>query len=77
MLNCRYYKIHHQLTKSAETSPHQQAVGSRLDSIPWCAHPHSTARLADIATEFGAATRLRCGADTSKCEIPQEFQPPE
>lgn len=72
MRNCEWYRVHPLTIKSNEVKPTMQRAAPQVLHVPWCAHAQSPAPGNRVTTP-GAGTRLQCGGDMARCQIPGLF----
>jgi len=68
MPQCPFYNEKRKFIQSQEICSSQQLNG-RMDVKPYCTHQQSPAPASLIDT-VGAASRLGCGGDLNKCQLP-------
>jgi hypothetical protein len=70
MPNCPLYQVHRQTLRSNEITGTRQAAVSVV-TVPYCEHEHSPMPRAIVRT-IGAGTRLQCGGDLARCQVPAD-----
>lgn len=70
MSSCPLYHVHRQTLRSNEITGTRQASVSTV-IVPYCEHEHSPMPRASVHT-IGAGSRLQCGGDLARCQVPAE-----
>lgn len=66
-MTCPLYQVHKQRLESDEiTGTRQRSIS--VVSVPYCEHEHTTM----LRSSIGAGTRLQCGGDIARCQVPAE-----
>lgn len=68
MSDCPLFRIHRRTLRGDEITGSQQASVTVV-TVPYCDHKHSPMPRSSIGT-FGASTRLQCGGDLERCQVP-------
>lgn len=68
MSACQLYQVRRHTLRSREIRADRPAAVSVV-KIPFCTHTHSPMSREEIMT-IGAATRLQCGGDLDRCQVP-------
>jgi hypothetical protein len=71
-MSCPLYHVHRDRVESNEiTASRQPSI--QIVAVPYCVHVHSPAPR-DLINAIGGGTRLHCGGDLARCQVPESHR---